>query len=137
MALKRFHKSHALVFQFNQIETETLKQNFPYLHRDLVLVGAAPGVTAEDIVAEVVRIEEDLERGGYLRPLDAIENPLFTTATETDEFIVVLIYKAFVKVATSPDIWKGKTRRERYLALAGDLIRTRDKCVKGVFRSDS
>ena len=126
---KPFILSDALIAQLDSVDTSTLGDEWPTFTRKCYHIKAHVGVNAEDILSEVQEIEDEIERGeGSIPPVNYSQRILTTTLTEYREAVTALSYKGFHAVAEGfRDMMEGSLRRERYEALAADIIRNRDE----------
>ena len=120
---KPFYQSDDRIYRQISIDTSTLGDPNPTFIHEFYGVKAHPGVNAEDILDEVRKIEDSVERGDWF---DDKRGILTTTLTEYEKLVVAFTYSGFVEVSERYKNLGLKLKRERYSALANDLIRIRD-----------
>lgn len=128
---KRFHRSDALVYCFNEVELPFLKEgpdNYNTFFRQTRLVYASKDVTWQDVAAEVLHKMNIINDARYTR-IQSIETEnqlLLTCAVEYDEFIVALTLGGFKKVLEGLPSFGPYSYKEQVEDLAMELVAQRD-----------
>lgn len=106
----------------NFVDPSTIGTGMLSLTRLSSPVYAAPNVISEDIIEEVLRIQDRIELG--IAHTHEHLSPIYTTLTEYTNFVAVLSYEGFIKVATG--LIPNTVRREAIKILAEELVYNRD-----------
>jgi hypothetical protein len=134
---KRFHKSNSLIYQYIMVLMDG-KQERSLLRR-VVGLEAAPGVTTQDIMSEIQRLDDVAEVAGALNgPLAFFYSDphMNTISVETPEFVVCLTLAGFKKIAyenaVSPDgTLTVPIKRHQLQKFACSLVASRDYATYG------